>query len=111
MTETIDLDLVNQIMAYIPQWTWPLVKDALIEKIVDSMPWEVLQKLTGDPDNFDRAEEILHDHYVMPDSGFELLLDSIQILGLEYVVAVLDAMELDKFKEPTDTTPCSINTD
>ena len=108
MPEVIDLDLVDKIMEHVPVWTWSVVKDQLIEILVDSMTSDVLLKLTGSPDGFDMAENILRNHYIMPGAERDLLIDSIKILGIDFVVSTLDALQLDKFKEPTDTTPCSV---
>jgi hypothetical protein len=45
----IDLDLIDQIIDRIPEWTWSVVKDRLVTDLVDSMPTTVLERLTGDP--------------------------------------------------------------
>ena len=111
MSNTLDLDLIDQIMGHIPHWTWPTIKEEFIEILVDSMTSDILFKLTGSPDDFDTAEEILRNHYIMPGAERELLTDAIKILGIEFVVNTLDSLQLDKFQEPTDTTPCSINPD
>jgi len=40
--ETIDLDLVDQIIQHIPSNAWEIVKTAAIEYLVDNMPSDVL---------------------------------------------------------------------
>lgn len=108
MPNAIDFELIDQIMNYIPHWTWPTIKEEFIEVIVDSMTSDVLQKLTGSPDDFDTAENILRNHYVMPGAERELLTDTVKILGIDFVVNILDSLKLDQLQEPTDATPCSI---
>jgi|DEB0MinimDraft_3_1074331.scaffolds.fasta_scaffold02297_3 hypothetical protein len=108
MPEELDLDIVDKIMDHIPHWTWSVIRDRFIEIFVDNMTSDILQRLTGSVDGFDEAEEILRNHYIMPGYERELLIDAIKILNIEQVVEVLDRMELDKYKEPTDATPCSI---
>lgn len=108
MSDEIDFDLVDQIMEHIPDWTWSVVKEEMIEIIVDSMTSDILIQLTGSPTDFDTAETILRNHYIMPGLERELLIDSIKILGIELVVNALDALQLDKYQEPIDTTPCSV---
>lgn len=105
---TDHFDFIDVIIEHIPHWTWSVVKEQLIELIVDSMTSDILQQLTGAPDDFDTAEDILRNHYIMPGTERNLLVDSIQILGVEHVVNTLDKLQLDKFQEPTDTTPCSV---
>ena len=107
----INNDLINKIMDHVPHWTWSVVRDRLIEVFVDNMTSDVLERLTGSPDGFDEAEELLRNHYVMPGEERDLLIDATKILGIQYVVDILDRLELDKYQEPTDTTPCSINPD
>jgi hypothetical protein len=104
----INNDLVDKIMDHIPHWTWSVVKEQLIELFVDNMTSDILIRLTGSPDGFDEAEDILRNHYIMPGDERELLIDSIKILGAEQVVNALDRLQFHKFEEPTDTTPCSI---
>jgi hypothetical protein len=110
MPEPIDLNLIDQIISHIPHWTWPVVKDELIEIIVDSMTSDILERLTGSPTDFDKAEQILHCHYIMPGMERDLLIDSTKILGIDCVVYALDSLKLDTIEQSTDTTPCSIET-
>lgn len=105
---TDDFDFIDVIIEHIPYWTWSVVKEQLIELIVDSMTSDILQRLTGKPDDFDEAEDILRKFYILPGAEREILVDSIKILGVEHVVNTLDRLQLDKFQEPVDTTPCSV---
>ena len=96
--EPIDLDLLDQILAHIPSHTWEFVKSAVIEYFVDNMTSEVLIKLTGQPDGFEKAEIILHEYYEVPMMGKELIQDLIKIAGIENTVNLLDRLQLDKIK-------------
>lgn len=108
----IDLNLVDQVCEQIPQATWTVVKDAIVSNIVDNMPSEILIKLTGKPDNFDRAEEILMDYYTIPENNKELIIDSFYILGEEDTLYLLDSLQLNKYVEVlnvSDSAPSSID--
>lgn len=97
-SETIDLDLVDQILQHIPSHTWEFVKSSVIEYFVDNMTSEVLIKLTGEPDGFEKAEVILDNYYEVPMMGKELIIDLIKIAGIENTVNLLDRLELDKIR-------------
>jgi hypothetical protein len=89
----IDLDLIDQIIDRIPEWTWSVVKDRLVTDLVDSMPTTVLERLTGDPGGDDRAQEILDDYYASSDRNKDLIVDSFRIIGEEQLCIQL---QLDK---------------
>jgi len=95
-SESIDLDLVDKIIEHIPPNTWEFVKSSVIEYFVDNMTSNVLNKLTGEPDGFEKAESILHNYYEMPEMSNELITDLIQIAGIENTVNLLDRMDLEK---------------
>lgn len=95
----IDLDLVDQVISLIPDATWHLVKPAIVGAIIDAMPSDVLEKLTNDPQGFDRAEEILMSYYNNVDQKFSLIQDSFKILGSEDTLYLLDALQLDRYIE------------
>jgi hypothetical protein len=95
----IDLDLVDAIVNAIPPHTWPKVKSTIVVNFVDAMSGDVLQRLTGNRDGFELAEEILENYYVVtddPDMQHELITDAIKILGTEPLTYLLDSMQLDK---------------
>jgi hypothetical protein len=96
----IDLDLIDQIIDRIPEWTWSVVKDRLVTDLVDSMPTTVLERLTGDPGGDDRAQEILDDYYASPDRNKDLIVDSFRIIGEEQTLYSLDSLQLDKITQP-----------
>jgi hypothetical protein len=96
----IDLDLIDQVIDRIPEWTWSVVKDRLVTDLVDSMPTTVLERLTGDPGGDDRAQEILDDYYASPDRNKDLIVDSFRIIGEEQTLYSLDSLQLDKITQP-----------
>jgi hypothetical protein len=98
----IDLDLIDQIIDRIPEWTWSVVKDRLVTDLVDSMPTTVLERLTGDPGGDDRAQEILDDYYASSDRNKDLIVDSFKIIGEEQTLYSLDSLQLDKITQPND---------
>ena len=96
----IDLDLIDQIIDRIPEWTWSVVTDRLVTDLVDSMPTTVLERLTGDPGGDDRAQEILDDYYASSDRNKDLIVDSFRIIGEEQTLYSLDSLQLDKITQP-----------
>jgi hypothetical protein len=109
MTEDqfIDLDLVNQVLEHIPRFAWTVVRDAIITNLVDSMPSDVVERLTGDPENFERADEILQDYYKPDERKFNLIEDAFKLLGEETTLYLLDGLQLDKLVPPDNNAPCS----
>ena len=98
----INLDLIDEVVDRIPEWTWSVVKDRLVTDLVDSMPTTILERLTGDPGGDDRAQEILDDYYALPDRNKDLIVDSFRIIGEEQTLYSLDSLQLDKITEPTN---------
>lgn len=94
MTDSIDLDLVDQVVSVIPAEAWHVVKTALINAIVDNMPSTVLEQLTNDSCGFDEAQGILTKYYSKDGYERELIIDSFKILGEEYTCNILDFLNL-----------------
>lgn len=106
----VDLDLVDKVVELIPPITWDSVITGIITQIVDGMPSDILQQLTGSFDDFDRAEQILHDYYRSEDrDNKELIIDAFKMLGAENTLYFLDSLQLDKYAEflENDSTPDS----
>jgi hypothetical protein len=95
-----DLELVDQVVERIPLNAWPNVRTAIITNLVDSMPSDVLERLTNDPEGFDKAEEILISYYQDDQRNSNLIEDSFQILGEETTLYLLDSLQLDKIPQP-----------
>lgn len=108
MTDSTDLQIIDEIIKHVPHWTWPFIRDRFAEIFVDNMTSDVLLRLTGERDNFDRAEELVLNHYSMPGYERQLLIDATQVITIEEIVYQLDAMQLDKLDQPIDTAPCSV---
>ena len=102
ITPPIDVSLVDQVVARIPEHTWEDVRTAIITNIVDEMPADILMQLTDAPDDFDRAEEILYDYYELPERKQDLIIDAFKILGEENTLYMLDALQLEKIQAPQD---------
>jgi hypothetical protein len=100
----INLDLVDQVVDRIPEWTWPVVKNRLVTDLVNAMTTTILERLTGDPGGNDRAQEILDDYYAPLNSNKDLIVDSFTIIGEEQTLYLLDSLQLDKITEPTSET-------
>ena len=98
----INLDLVDDVVYRIPEWTWSVVKDRLVTDLVDAMTTTILEHLTGDPGGNDRAQEILDDYYASPDRNKDLIVDSFKIIGEEQTLYSLDSLQLNKITEPTN---------
>jgi hypothetical protein len=98
----INLDLIDQVVDRIPEWTWSVVKDRLVTDLVDAMTTPILERLTGDPVGDDRAQEILDDYYASPNRNKDLIVDSFKIIGEEQTLYSLDSLQLDKITAPTN---------
>jgi hypothetical protein len=92
--DSIDLDLVDQTIALIPEQAWTQVRQAIVTALVDNMPGFALEKLTGTYDNFDRAEEILYDYYQLPDLKQDLIVDAFKIMGAFNCLELLSSLNL-----------------
>jgi hypothetical protein len=108
---TIDLDLIDQIVAHIPDWTWDAVCQRLVPALVDNMPGSVIEKLTGQYDNFDRAEEILFDYYTPLERKNDLIVDCFQLIGSNVTVDLLDALQLNQLQSNKTNEMPSVSID
>ncbi len=100
--KAINLDLVDLICDNIPDWTWTVVKEQLIDAMVDVMPTQILKQLTGDPLGDERALEILDDYYRSNETNKDLIIDAFKILGEDQTTYLLDALQLEKIQQPTN---------
>jgi len=97
--DPIDLDLVEQVIALVPEETWSVVIDAVVANLVDAMSSAVLERLTGSLDDVESAEEILLDYYRAEDRQEELIIDAFKIIGTENTLYLLDSLQLGKCVE------------
>lgn len=102
--EGIDLNLVDNFISCIPGWTWSVVKEHLVTQIVDAMPSNILEQITGDPQGDERAIEILDDYYKTEDMNQQIIVDCFNILGTEQTAYALDSLQLDKIKSVDAST-------
>jgi len=100
--KAINLNLVDLVCDNIPDWTWTVVKEQLIDAMVDAMPTHILEKLTGDPTGDERALEILDDYYESDELNKDLIVDAFKILGEDQTTYLLDALQLEKIQQPTN---------
>ena len=100
-TETEIKELIEQTVSLIPEHTWPVVADQLSARIVDTMPSEILEQLTGNPTGIEEAEKSLLNFYLQSKEKREdLIADSFGFVGAESTLYFLEALELDKIPEP-----------
>jgi hypothetical protein len=87
----VDIDLANQIVDVITiHHAWPAVREYLIEKIIDEMSVDIMQKLTGTRDDYSQAEKFLTEYYDSIDRHLTLILDAFQIFGTTQTCYYLD---------------------
>ena len=98
----INLDLVDDVVYRIPEWTWSVVKDRLVTDLVNAMTTTILERLTSNPTDNDRAQEILDDYYAPANRNKDLIVDSFKIIGEEQTLYSLDSLQLNKIAEPTN---------
>ncbi len=95
----VDFNLVELFMMNIPDWTWDVVKQQLVTEMVDMMTTNILEQLTGDPTNDDRACEILDTYYKPDERNKDIIVDAFKILGADQTAYILDSLQLDKIKQ------------
>jgi hypothetical protein len=96
-TNSIDLDLVDQVIALVPDQAWTHLRQVIVTTLVDNMPGSVLQRLTGTYDDFDQAEKILLDYYKIPSMQKELIVDLFKIMGSVDALEFLNSVQLETF--------------
>ena len=86
-------DVTELITDCIPDSEWDRVRNAIVERIVDNMPSQVLLQLTDSIDNFDLAELILNTHY-REAPNLELIVDAFNLIGAEQTADLLDSLNI-----------------
>jgi len=94
-------ELIEETVSLIPEHTWPVVIDKLSARIVDAMPAEYLEKLTGDPIGFEKAENILLNFYLQSKEKREdIISDAFGFVGAESILYYLEGLNLEEIPEP-----------
>ena len=86
-------DVTELIADCIPDEAWPAVRHEIIQQMLDNMPSDVMIELTGRPDAFDTAEQLLQKFY-MNEPGHKLIQDSFDLVGKEETAFILDSLNL-----------------
>jgi len=94
-------ELIKETVSLIPEHTWPVVIDKLSARIVDAMPAEYLEKLTGDPIGFEKAENILLNFYLQSKEKREdIISDAFGFVGAESILYYLEGLNLEEIPKP-----------
>ena len=86
-------DVTELIADCIPDEAWPDVRHVIIQQMLDNMPSDVMIQLTGKPDAFETAEQILQQFYIEA-PGHKLIQDSFDLVGKEETAFILDSLNL-----------------
>jgi hypothetical protein len=86
-------DVTELIADCIPDSEWDRVRQAIVERIVDNMPSQVMMQLTNSIDNFDFAELVLNTHYKEA-PNVELIVDAFKLIGAEQTADLLDSLNI-----------------
>lgn len=90
---SVDVDLSKQICDLITEEQHERVRQKLVPIFVDFAPITFLQGLTGDPEGYDQAEEILRDWY--KEQPFNVLIeDAMRLIGKTDLCYSLDSLNL-----------------
>jgi hypothetical protein len=91
-SETVT-DVTELIADSIPDHESDRVRQALVKRIVDDMPSDIMLALTNSPDDFDFAEMFLDAHY--KETGMtQLIVDSFNLIGSEQTADLLDSLDI-----------------
>lgn len=91
-------DVTELIADCIPNEAWPLIRHEVIQQMLDNMPSDVMIQLTGEPDAFETAEQLLQKFYADA-PGHKLIKDSFDLVGKEETVFILDSLNLTSHNE------------
>jgi len=88
--------LAGAIAELIPSHTWDRVIEALVDILVNYMPCNILERLTGEPEGFDKATNMLLNYYSQDSHmRLELIQDCLSIIPDHVVLSHLDQLHLD----------------
>ena len=89
--------LIEDTISLIPEHTWPIVIDELSKKIVNVMPSDVIEELTGDQLAFDEAHKTLLSYYLdLKNNRKKIIKDAFGFVGAVSILYYLDNLNLDK---------------
>lgn len=97
-------DVTELIADCIPDEAWPVVRYLIIQQMLDNMPSDVMIELTGKPDAFDTAEQLLQQFYTTA-PGHKLIKDSFDLVGKEETAFILDSLNLTSPDGVSETDP------
>ena len=86
-------DITELITDAIPDHEWDRVRQAIVERIVDEMPSDIMLKLTKSIDDFEYAELFLNTHYKEV-SNLQLIVDAFSLIGPEQTTDLLDSLDI-----------------
>lgn len=86
-------DITELITDAIPDHEWDRVRQAIVERIVDEMPSDIMLKLTKSVDDFEYAELFLNTHYKEV-SNLQLIVDAFSLIGPEQTTDLLDSLDI-----------------
>ncbi len=86
-------DVTELIADCIPDSEWDRVRNAIVVRIVDNMPSQILLQLTDSVDNFDLAELVLNTYYKEA-PNVELIADAFKLIGAEQTADLLDSLNI-----------------
>lgn len=86
-------DITELITDSIPDHEWDRVRQAIVERIVDEMPSDIMLKLTKSIDDFEYAELFLNTHYKEV-SNLQLIVDAFSLIGPEQTTDLLDSLDI-----------------
>ena len=86
-------DITQLIADAIPDHAWDQVRRAIVERIVDDMPSDIMLKLTKSVDDFEYAELFLNTHYKEV-ANLQLIVDAFSLIGPEQTTDLLDSLDI-----------------
>ena len=104
-SELVDLDLAAKTIALIPEHAWNQVRQAIVTALVDNMPGAVIEKITGDFNDFDGAENALYAYYELPELKDELIIDAFKIMGAINCLELLNSLNLSTEEGVSESDP------
>jgi hypothetical protein len=105
ITQLIAETDISQIIAdFIPDEAWDKVRRAIVERIVDEMPSDIMLSLTKSVDDFEFAELFLNTHYKeVP--NVQLIIDAFNLIGPEQTTDLLDSLNIEQSNGVPEDNP------